>query len=69
MTVKKARDMLLEDERRQVEKNSNKASNVTALAHCNSDHRNQEVGGYQYCYKSGHKKDSYWKKHLEHMLA
>ena len=69
MTAKKARDMLLEDERKQAKKNGNKASNVTALVHCNSDYRGQEAGGCQHYHKPGHKKDSYQKKHPKLMPA
>ncbi|MCJ1346687.1 hypothetical protein MMC31_004905 [Peltigera leucophlebia] len=69
MTAEKARDMLLEDERRQAEKNGDKASNATALAHRNSDHRGQEAGGCRHCHKPGHKEDSCWRKHPEFMPA
>ena len=65
MTAEKARDMLLEDERRQAEKNGDKASNATALAHCNSDHQGQGAGGCRLCHKSGHKEDSCWRKNPE----
>ena len=37
MTIEKARDMLLENEYKQIEKNGNKTSNVTAFAYCNFD--------------------------------
>ena len=69
MTAEKARDMLLEDERRQAEKNGDKASNATALAHRNSDHRGLEAGGCQHCHKPGHKEDSCWRKYPELMPA
>ena len=69
MTAEKARDMLLEDESRQAEKNGNKASNATALAHCNSDHRGHKAGGCRHCHKTGHKEDSCWRKHPELMPA
>ena len=38
MTIKKARNKLLENERRQAEKNGNKALNATGLVYCNSNH-------------------------------
>lgn len=55
-TAEKAQDMLLEDKRKQAEKNSNKALNATALANCNSDNQGQEAGRCQYCHNRAIKK-------------
>lgn len=56
MTAKKVRNILLKDERRQAEKNSDKISNVTILANRNSNHQSQKASGCSHCHKSGHKK-------------
>lgn len=58
ITAAKTRDMLLKSEHRKAEKNSNKPLNATALLYYNSDYRGQEVSGYWYYHKPGHKKDS-----------
>lgn len=67
MTAEKAREMLLEDERREASNNGDQPipSKSTALVHRNSDKRGQEAGGCQHCHKPGHKESACWKKHPE----
>lgn len=65
MTAEKAREMLLEDERREAANHGEQASNARVLAHRTFDRQGQEAGGCQHCHKPGHKEDSCWKKHPE----
>ena len=69
MTAKKAREILLEDERRQIEKNGDKALNATAFTHRNFENRGQEASGCQHCQKPGHKEDSCWRKYSKLISA
>ena len=60
MTAEKAREMLLEDERRL------KADSwASALVTCGHPNRNTEAGSCRHCGKPGHKEDSCWKKYPE----
>lgn len=65
MTAEKAREMLLEDERREAANNGDQPSTTTVLAYRASNKRGQEAGGCQHCHKTGHKEDACWKKHPE----
>ena len=60
MTAEKAREMLLEDERR-LKANSGASALVTR----GHGHQGTEAGGCQYCGKAGHKEDSCWRKYPE----
>ena len=69
MTTKKAQDILLEDKRKQAEKNSNKVLNATAFTYRNSNNKGQEAGGCRHCYKPGYKENLCQRKHLELIRA
>ena len=60
MTAEKAREMLLDDERR-----LNADSRASALVTRGHPNRNTAVGSCQYYEKPGHKGDSCWKKYPE----
>ena len=60
MTAEKAREMLLEDERR-LKANSGASALVTR----GHGHQGTEAGSCRYCGKPGHKEDSCWKKYPE----
>lgn len=57
MTAKKVRDMLLENECKQAEKNNDKVLNATAFAHCNFDNQDEKASGCQHCHKPSNKED------------
>ena len=60
MTAEKAREMLLEDERR-----LKADSGSSALVTRGHGHRGTEAGSCRHCGKTGHKEDSCWKKYPE----